>query len=350
MSGPKTSRYFLTEKQWNFLRESREMKRVRRAICERIEQTRDSINDLISETDKYIEYVKSNEFKDKYDIFSAEELEKLKKTRDIVAEVASNADNEKSQDDITALEREEKVLKKAYEQLLCEKNSLAKIIGQEDVVSVAESDELYLKYGDTYEQLLQEYKILAEETGCAEEDIPFCEAAVSKLQSEIERLEEIASRAEEREYISKCVDEVMQEMGYELAGDRDVTKRNGNHFKSELYLFDEGTAVNVIKSDSGQITMELGGLDDTDRIPSVFESVQLCEDMTRFCEDYAVIEKKLAEKGIMAKRISVLPADEQYAQIINVKDYNMTDDFSRYEAEKKRKRRGSGVTIHNEVQ
>ena len=210
-------------------------------------------------------------------------------------------------------------------------------------------DELYSLYGTTYDELICEYKMLAEEAGEVAEEIPFSEDAISKLQNEIEQLEVMLSSSAEQAYISQCIDEVMIEMGYNLIGSREVTKKSGKHFRNELYLFDEGTAVNVTTSDDGQITMELAGLDDADRIPSATESEQLCQDMQEFCTDYREIEKRLAAKGVTARRISILPPEEQYAQIINTTDYNMKTDVSHFESTRKKRQSVSNATLHKGV-
>ena len=70
--------------------------------------------------------------------------------------------------------------------------------------------------------------------------------------------------------------------------------------------------------------MELGGLDNIDRIPNDTESAVLCGEMQDFCDDFKEIEKRLLAKGvIVADRISMLPPDVAYAQIINTSDYDM---------------------------
>ena len=430
MSGPKTSSYYLTPEQRRILREARELERKTRASYERKEQLRKSIMNLLSATDTYIE---------RADLIVGESNKELsdlcefKKIRETVAESAIIASNVNTQNGLEALQEQEKILKKAYEQLSKKKVSLERQLSsveqqfhdelKETVISgfqlsfanigmdrdiknnfyilkiqaaldeishlhicddlkekwkqiqskakeinnvdflknfyamtvfpfvkeCKEYSELYQQYGDTYEQLLQEYMLLVEETGSVTESIPFSEAAIERLQSEIERLGQIVSSAEEQAYISQCIDEVMLEMGYDLIGSREVTKKSGKHFRNELYLFDEGTAVNVTKSDDGQITMELGGLDNTDRIPTALESQQLCDNMSEFCEDYAEIEKRLAAKGIKTKRISILPPEEQYAQIINVEDYHMKEDVEHFEATQKRQQRASNTAIRKEV-
>ena len=150
---------------------------------------------------------------------------------------------------------------------------------------------------------------------------------------------------EEQAYISQTIDDVMVEMGYKLIGNNEVTKKSGKHFKKELYLFDEGTAVNVTTSSTGQITMELGLLDTQDRIPDVEETDTLCRQMRTFCGSYADIEKKLAERGIVAKHLSLLPPEAQFAQVINVEDYNMSDDET-YVKEKKKATASEQKAMH----
>jgi hypothetical protein len=50
------------------------------------------------------------------------------------------------------------------------------------------------------------------------------------------------------------------------------------------------------------------------------------------------------KKGIVTKRISILPPDAQYAQIINVSDYNMSTEVSEYEAKGTKKRTAESKT------
>ena len=72
--------------------------------------------------------------------------------------------------------------------------------------------------------------------------------------------------------------------------------------------------------------MELGGADTCDREPSEEESSVLCDEMVEFCDEFPEIERRLKEKGVvLMNRISMLPPAEEYAQIINVSDYNMTE-------------------------
>lgn len=200
-------------------------------------------------------------------------------------------------------------------------------------------DETYKQYHEEYEKLYMEYNALCELYHYDVQEVPFSAEAIDYLKGEIERINKAAQQQEEQEYIQSSIDEVMAEMGYSVIGSREVTKKNGNHFRNELYTFSDGTAVNVTYSSDGRIVMELGGLDSKDRIPDEYESAALCEEMQVFCKDFKEIEKRLIERGvILASRISLLPPDKAYAQIINTTDYDMRTDTDSFTAEKHRRK------------
>lgn len=166
------------------------------------------------------------------------------------------------------------------------------------------------------------YRALCAEAGTEPKAYALEEAP--DMEAEIHRLEQELIRRQEQAYISRCVDEVMSEMGYDLLGSRDVVKRSGKKFRNELYDFGDGTAVSVTYSSDGQIAMELGGIDRTDRLPTAEESDVLTEEMERFCGEFAVFERKLREKGIIVgSRIAHMPPSAEYAAIININDYDV---------------------------
>ncbi|WP_279000059.1 hypothetical protein [[Clostridium] scindens] len=195
----------------------------------------------------------------------------------------------------------------------------------------------YVEYGDKFKELLAEYRILAGELGVQSKDYIFSMEAINELTEKVKEMELKRQEQEEQEYISRCMDSVLEAMGYKTIGEREIIKKDGRRFHNELYLFDEGTAVNVTYSSNGQITMELGGLDQTDRIPSDDECRSLAEDMVSFCDDYFEIEKKLKKSGVVTQRISVLPPEAQFAQIINTSDYIMTENVENYESKHTKK-------------
>ena len=195
--------------------------------------------------------------------------------------------------------------------------------------------EAYERDGQEYEEKLARYRAAAEELGLSVESIPFSTDAVTILNGKLHTLEQALQLRDEQAYLRQCVDETMEEMGYALIGSRELTRRNGKKYRNELYLFDEGTAVSVTRSEDGQIVMELGGLGTENRLPKEQESAALAVEMGEFCRDYDAIEQRLKAKGIETRRLSVLPPDVQFAQIINMSDYEMTRDVPEFAVRRK---------------
>ena len=193
---------------------------------------------------------------------------------------------------------------------------------------------IYLEYGSKFDELYMEYQLLADELAIPKKQYRFSLESIEELEKVVQDMQKVIQRKEEQEYISECVDKAMQEMGYRVIGYREIVRKDGRRFTNELYLFDEGTAVNVTLSDEGQITMELGGLDSQDRIPTEAECQSLAQDMCSFCEDYLVMEEKLRVMGVISQRVSILPPDAQFAQIINTSDYQMKENVAGYETKK----------------
>ena len=191
----------------------------------------------------------------------------------------------------------------------------------------AEFDRLYTEYA----ALCELYYYVAQEYVCSRSSIQILEA-------EIERIKKAVAEDDEQAYISDCLDAVMVEMGYCVLGSREVTKRNGKKFRNELYAYGDGTAVNVTYSSDGKIAMELGGIDTSDRVPTAQETDKLCDSMEQFCDDFKEIEKRLLAKGVvLADRISLLPPDAEYAQIINTSDYSMGTEADTISVKKQRR-------------
>lgn len=180
------------------------------------------------------------------------------------------------------------------------------------------------KYGNEFTELEEEYKILCEELYITPKTFAVSKIGITKLNTEIIMLKEDVLKIREQEYIADAIDDVMKEMGYELIGSREVSKANGTSFRDELYTFGEGTAVNVRYDSHGRIAMELGGMDNADRLPSSAEVSKLENEMVAFCDKFTEFEMRLEQKGVISKdRISHLPPKAEYAQIINVSDYKI---------------------------
>ncbi|MBD5497256.1 MAG: hypothetical protein HDR11_05750 [Lachnospiraceae bacterium] len=196
----------------------------------------------------------------------------------------------------------------------------------------------YEECHEEFEKLYSEYIALCELYCYIAQEYSCDAVSIQSLKTEIQRIKETSAKEDEQAYISECMDEVMEEMGYTVLGRREVTKKSGRHFHNKLYTYGEGTAVNVTYSSDGKIAMELGGIDVADRLPDERETALLCDSMERFCDDFNEMEKRLLAKGVIpADRISMLPPSAEYAQIINTSDYEMKGEVEKFKVRKQRK-------------
>ena len=190
--------------------------------------------------------------------------------------------------------------------------------------------EYFRDHIEEYENLKLQYQILAGELMEPVRDYPFSKENLKTLEAEVQRLEQLSFHGQEQEYIKAAVDEAMVEMGYELVGNRSVVKKSGKSFRNNLYVLEEGTAVNVTFSENG--------LDDTDRMPEAEEAEELAEDMRAFCTDYAALEKKLAKKGVAISPITMLPPSPEYASVINTSDYELKRSVQHFSNKREKKK------------
>lgn len=182
------------------------------------------------------------------------------------------------------------------------------------------------EYGEEFDELVSKHRYYSEYLGMPVLSFTFSMDTLNFLRNEVAELELQSAKLGEQQYISESLDQVMHDMGYRVVGSREVVKKSGRKFRNELFHFSEDSVVNVTYAANGQISMELGGADTCDREPSEEESSVLCDEMVEFCDEFPEIERRLKEKGVvLMNRISMLPPAEEYAQIINVSDYNMTE-------------------------
>lgn len=187
-------------------------------------------------------------------------------------------------------------------------------------------EEQIKEYGEEFDELVSKHRYYSECLGMPVISFTFSMDSLNSLRHKVAELESQSAKIEEQQYISESLDQVMRDMGYNVVGSREVVKKSGRKFRNELYHFSEGSVVNVTYAANGQISMELGGVDTCDREPSEEESSVLCDEMVEFCDEFPEIERRLKEKGVvLMNRISMLPPAEEYAQIINVSDFNITD-------------------------
>ncbi len=210
-------------------------------------------------------------------------------------------------------------------------------------------DEQLSEYGEEFEELISKHRYYSEYLELPMVQFVFSMDKLETLRMEVENLEKQCEQLEEQRHISESLDEVMREMGYHVVGSREVIKKSGRKFRNELYHFSEGAVVNITYAANGQISMEIGGVDTCDREPSEAECTALCDEMTEFCGDFQEIEKRLKEKGVvLANRISMLPPVEDYAQIINISDYEMTEEVDAFEVVSKKQSENKKQALRKE--
>lgn len=221
-----------------------------------------------------------------------------------------------------------------------ERGTLENFISIELQPILKECDEvqgLWQELGPQYEELSTIYQVMLEEAGKQDtgKEIPFHAGAVSELNQAISKLQADIQAADEQRYIVQALNEVMDEMGYDLWGEREVRKRSGTHFQNKLYHFSGETAISVTYRNDGQIAMELGKVDTCDRLPGQNESLDLESQMVTFCDRFREIEQKLVDKGVVLRnRVALSPPSKEYAQVINISDFKRRSSFS---AEKRTK-------------
>lgn len=210
-------------------------------------------------------------------------------------------------------------------------------------------DEQLAEYGAEFEELTSKHRYYSEYLGLPMVQFVFSMDKLATLRLEVENMEKQCEQLEEQRHISESLDEVMREMGYHVVGSREVVKKSGRKFRNELYHFSEGAVVNITYAANGQISMELGGVDTCDREPSEAECAALCDEMTEFCGDFQEIEKRLKAKGVvLANRISMLPPVEDYAQIINISEYEMMEEVDSFEVASKKQTERKRQTLRKE--
>ena len=205
------------------------------------------------------------------------------------------------------------------------------------------------RIGEKFEDLKSRYISLCKMQNVVCKNYELSEENCKELEKEIDFLEKQLYEDDEQKYIADTIDEVMKEMGYDLIGSREVTKRSGKRFRDELYTFSEGTAVNIRYDNQGKIAMELGGIDSTDRLPSPSEASKLEDEMVAFCDKFTEFERRLAAKGIVCKnRVSHLPPKAEYAQIINTSDYDVKKEVETFKTEHRSTKNESKKQHRNE--
>ena len=143
------------------------------------------------------------------------------------------------------------------------------------------------------------------------------------LKKQIEILEKADLREREIGYIYAALDEAMTELGYSLCASSERMKK-ARVVHHQLYSMHDDTYLDVHFSDDGQISMQIGKGENTDRIPTDEEAAEQAAKMINFCGDYERLETMLEAKGIKSTRVIMIPPSANCAEIINISDFGLT--------------------------
>jgi hypothetical protein len=184
---------------------------------------------------------------------------------------------------------------------------------------IEDYQELLKQYNEAYDQYVVLCNELNEEPG----NFAMSEEGINHIYAQVSRLKDDLYDDYNNRYISRSINEVMKEMGYDVIGYSVEHERGYGH--EALYRFNDSSAISVCMTDN-YLTIELGGIDDTDREPDEAEAREQVEDMKKFCSDYKIIQEKLKSKGLELKDGHDLPPDLEYGQIHNLRDYDIDDE------------------------
>lgn len=132
------------------------------------------------------------------------------------------------------------------------------------------------------------------------------------------QLEKALDEYRSREYARSAIRECMQELGYNLMGERSDEAAQ----PTTQYLYRVAGTENVLRvtcSSDGQTVIEIGKGDRAQRTAEPREVDGLVKDMQDFCTGgFPAIRQKLMEKGVILKEQAWLPPVAECAQIIDM--------------------------------
>lgn len=177
-----------------------------------------------------------------------------------------------------------------------------------------------------FEDIYDEYRAAANLAEAEADTFEFsernAEVIIAKMQEKIEQWNALALSRRCTLRVNEIIDETIEEMGYELIGERQ--SEDWKHPSAKLYQYDKDTAISVISA-NGQFTLEVVTQDTADRPATEEEAAMLEEHMEVFCADYDKLKERLASKNLLeTKSIFHLPPNKAYARVVNTSAYRKT--------------------------
>ena len=156
-------------------------------------------------------------------------------------------------------------------------------------------------------------------------------ADIQNISAEVSHLKAKYSESNVREYISESVNNVMQDLGFDIISSDYVEKR-----QDLLYEFADDAGIEVFISDDGTVMMQVVAVGDDEKLTGK-ETQNLVGRMADFCERYPEIESALKSKGVLLKQEKIHPPHAAFARKCNIE-----------KSAGRRRRRTSG-TVHKEM-
>lgn len=178
-----------------------------------------------------------------------------------------------------------------------------------------------------YQQLINTRDVLAASLGLPKDTTKMPENdkeladSITKIKEQIKQMEEaMLSRAEKQE-ISKCIDDAMRELGYELIGSQTKGSRKS---RFTLYNFHGTSGLQFVQREDGIIRVQVVGLANGEHVVTDAESNYLLHEQENFCKVYEQIVTTLEKKGLNPKigTMKKNPPNKSFNAYVNVDDYN----------------------------
>ena len=148
---------------------------------------------------------------------------------------------------------------------------------------------------DDFNLLEPQYRVLCETCGDEFQEFARTADGLAQLKEEIKKLEIRFENVLAVDYVNRIIDDTMRELGYETIGDRSHTNRGGQLVSQKLVKFSEE------------------------------ERDSLTAEMKKLCGRFPKIKEVLARRGLDIDQTAILPADRQFAKIINTSSFNMRE-------------------------
>lgn len=115
------------------------------------------------------------------------------------------------------------------------------------------------------------------------------------------------------EYVADCIDKVMSDLGYSVAGSEVLSAQK---LTKQHYEYSSDSAITVASSENGAMMFEVVGKKNKNGTNSSIAAVKA--DMERFCPDFQKVKKGLQQYGISLTDKKLCPPDEKYVRFVDI--------------------------------